>query len=91
MKTLKLEIENIKCRGCANTIRNEIEKSDSVKDVKVDVGQGIVEISYENDLDLKSSFVRKLTKLGYPEKGKGTGFNKARSYISCAIGKIKKN
>ena len=34
--------------------------------------------------------LEKLNSLGYPPEGTSTGFQKAKSYVSCAIGKVSK-
>jgi copper chaperone CopZ len=36
----------------------------------------------------KEAIIKKLTSLGYPEKGQNTIFNQAKSYVSCAVGKM---
>lgn len=84
----KIEVENIKCSGCANTIQKKLLKIDKVKDVSVDVENGNVVITGDADRDI---IVNKLQELGYPEKGSNTVLHKAKSYVSCAIGKMKKN
>ena len=37
---------------------------------------------------IKEAILKKLTSLGYPEKGHNTIFNEAKSYVSCAVGKM---
>jgi copper chaperone CopZ len=41
-------VENIKCQGCANTIKNALLKTASIHQVTVDVEQGQVVIEGEN-------------------------------------------
>lgn len=89
IKTMKAEIhvENLKCGGCASTITKGLLSIKGVENVEIDVEKSIVSISTTNtDLEEVKS---KLSKLGYPETGdKNTLLQKAKSYVSCAIGKI---
>ena len=49
MKTVKIKIENLKCNGCASTIKKGLLKLDEVKNVKVNVEQSLVEVYFEGD------------------------------------------
>ena len=82
-----IQIENLKCGGCAATIKKGILTLDGVTEVNVDVEKSIVSIASENDnLD---EIKLKLSKLGYPETGdKNTVMHKAKSFVSCAVGRI---
>jgi copper chaperone CopZ len=88
MKTEKILIENLKCKGCANTIKSEISKLDSVKNVVINHENSSVTIDYEKEENLREIFTAKLKSLGYPENGKGNMFVAAKSYVSCAIGRM---
>lgn len=90
MNTITLNVDNIKCHGCANTIKKEIGKLNGVENVEVNPVDGTVKISYESRKNIRDVFLKKLRKLGYPEKGSGTRLNKAKSYVSCAIGRFDK-
>ena len=82
-----IKIENLKCGGCAATIKKGLLSIENVSDVLVDVENDTVSITSENVLiDL---IKEKLSKLGYPEVGdKNTIVHKAKSIVSCAIGRI---
>jgi copper chaperone len=86
MKT-NIKIENLKCGGCAATIKKGISSIKGVEDVAIDVENSIVTISAENTtLDAVKT---KLSKLGYPEVGgENTLVHKAKSFVSCAVGRI---
>jgi copper chaperone CopZ len=79
-------VENIKCGGCITSIKSAIMKFAGVKSVEINleeekisiVGQGVK----------KEAILKKLTSLGYPEKGHNTILNQAKSYVSCAVGKM---
>jgi copper chaperone len=86
----QIQVENIKCGGCANTIRTKIAELDGISGVAVDVAEGIVRIegSDATRFDVKA----KLLKLGYPESGTAEGIAaakaKAKSFVSCAVGRM---
>jgi copper chaperone len=85
-----IEVENIKCGGCAGTIRKRVMELPGVSDAEVLVEQGIVLV--EADESLRSDVVEILLQSGYPETGsaKGVASLKARatSFVSCAIGRM---
>lgn len=81
----QIEVENIKCSGCSNSIQQGLSKIENIKDIKVDVETGIIEVTGDADYE---SIVNKLQELGYPKKGSNTVLSKAKSYVSCAIGKM---
>ena len=89
MKTEIVIIENLKCHGCANTIRRELSWIGEVISVEVDVDSSSVKIDYAGKNKMRETFVEKLRKLGYPEEGTGNMNRKIKSYVSCAIGRIK--
>lgn len=85
-----IEVENIKCGGCANTIVNKLGKLEDVGQVSVDIEQGRVNIDAADDS--REQLVKTLLQSGYPEKGTAEGIKaakaKAKSFVSCAIGKM---
>ena len=89
MKTENIIVENLKCHGCANTIRRELAWIGEVISVDVDVDKALVKIEYTGKNVIREVFTEKLRKLGYPEEGTGNMNRKMKSYVSCAIGRIK--
>lgn len=89
MKTETIIIENLKCHGCANTIMSEIKKIGGVDNVEINLEKSMVTIEYDKEGNLREIFTAKLKKLGYPELGKGNLIASAKSYVSCAIGRMK--
>lgn len=87
MQTYSFLIENLKCRGCENTIRKEIAKFASVQKVSVDLELSQITIDLEEAAEIKLIKDR-LAKIGYPEVGKNSFVTAAKSYISCAIGRM---
>lgn len=87
MKTT-IPIQNLKCGGCANTITKGISTIDAIKNVSVNVEDNTVTFSYETEEQV-NKVKNKLKSLGYPVDGEtNTLGDKAKSYVSCAIGKI---
>ena len=86
-----IECENIKCGGCANTIETKVRSIDGVESVTVEIENGVVDV--DGDEGIREVLVKKLLASGYPEKGSVEGIRaataKAKSYVSCAIGKVK--
>ena len=91
MKHVNIEIENLKCRGCASTITKGLNKFDGVENVDVDVEKSTVAISFQGEGTNIDRYKKKLAHLGYPEKGNNTTISVAKSYVSCAIGRISKS
>jgi copper chaperone len=85
-----IEVENIKCGGCAKTIVNKLSKLDGVAQVSVDIEAG--RVSVEATDDNREQLLQTLLQNGYPEKGTAEGIKaakaKAKSFVSCAIGRI---
>jgi copper chaperone len=90
MKT-SIAITNLKCGGCASTITHSLSQIKGASLITVNKETETVELSYD-DAAVLVEVKDKLLKLGYPEKGTTEGLEKlaagARSYISCAIGKL---
>ncbi len=81
----QIQVENIKCGGCMNSIKNALNQLPLVDEVTID--KDTETITVNGDVVL-SILIEKLNALGYPEKGKNTPLKKAKSYVSCAIGKM---
>ncbi|MEX0289156.1 MAG: cation transporter [Flavobacteriaceae bacterium] len=83
-----VEIQNLKCGGCGNTISNSLKDLKDVEEVVVDVEHSQVSFSYSAQTTL-NKVLKTLSKLGYPSiDEKNTLGKKAKSYVSCAIGKM---
>jgi len=89
MKTETIAISNLKCEGCASTIKNSISSLLGVKEVEVNNDLSNVTVKYdEGDISHKK-ITQKLASIGYPEMGDANSLlTKAKSYVSCAIGRI---
>ena len=83
-----IHIQNLKCGGCANTITKGISSIEAVQNVSVNVDESTVTFFYETEAQV-NEVKNKLKSLGYPEDGEANTLGaKAKSYVSCAIGKM---
>lgn len=87
MKTEEIKIANLKCGGCASTIKKELLELDGVNDVKVDNNSDSVTITYKDEV--RETILHRLHQLGYPEATEKNGLLlQLKSYSSCMIGRI---
>lgn len=83
----EIQVENLKCGGCGATIKKGLLSLENVNEVEVNVEKSIISITSE--IENAALIKEKLSKLGYPEVGdKNTIVQKAKSFVSCAIGKV---
>lgn len=84
-----LEIQNLKCHGCANTIITRLNALDGIKNVNVTNETNSVSFDVQNE-DAIVTATSLLSNLGYPVIGDENSLHKkAKSFVSCAIGRIK--
>jgi len=87
MKTENIMVANLKCGGCASSIRKALQYIPGVREVQVDVENDIVTVSAENVS--RKILTDKLYSLGYPEATEENGLLlQIKSYGSCVIGQI---
>ena len=87
MKTT-LEIQNLKCGGCANTIITRLSALENIENVLVNNDNDTVTFNYKEDNNL-SEAINLLSKLGYPIVGENNPLTKkAKSFVSCAVGRM---
>ncbi|SIT65640.1 copper chaperone [Ectothiorhodosinus mongolicus] len=90
---MRIEVENIKCGGCAASIRKGLLSVPGVSDVEVNVDEGWVELTGAETV--RPDAVAKLLSMGYPETGSVHGLkaagSKAKSFVSCAIGRMQQD
>jgi copper chaperone CopZ len=86
--TTTIKIQNLKCGGCANTIIKKVSDIENVTNVNVNVAESTVTFDSlgQNEIILVR---HKMAVLGYPADGENNSVvSKAKSYFSCASGKI---
>lgn len=85
-----IDVENIKCGGCANTIKGRLGALTGVSDVQIDIENGRITLDAPDDS--RALLVETLLASGYPERGSVEGIKaakaKAKSFVSCAIGRM---
>lgn len=85
-------VENIKCSGCAGIISKKLNAKFNTESVKVNIESGAISIDIEENK--RNEAAKALLDLGYPETDSVHSFSsvkvKAKSFISCAIGKMGK-
>jgi copper chaperone len=85
-----IQVDNMKCHGCANTIYKHISSIPEVQNVQVNVATGCITLTSSEDA--QTIVTQKLHQLGYPVRGSTTGLDHLRSqataFVSCAIGKM---
>jgi copper chaperone len=87
---MDIQIENLKCGGCANTIIKGLGAIDGVTDVVVNNDSNQVSMTASDTL--RPAVLEKLKSMGYPELGSvsglASGIATAKSFVSCAIGRV---
>ena len=89
--TKTFQVLNVKCGGCANTLKTKLEPKFGEVEVNLDVmpRQITLDANEEQIPELREA----LKSLGYPMSDENLGFvedttAKAKSFVSCAIGKM---
>jgi copper chaperone len=86
----KIEILNLKCGGCANSIKKGLHSVEGVQQVEVDLDHSIVKV-HTIDQTTVDAVKEKLSKMGYPAADEeNTLMHKAKSFVSCATGRMGK-
>ena len=81
-------VQNLKCGGCANSIKKALEKLVGVSKVAVEVTSSEIQITHESSANL-NIVEEKLAHLGYPKEHEVNSFStKAKSFISCGVGRF---
>lgn len=82
------KVQNLKCGGCANSIKKKLMTLPYVLNVQVDAETANVEVDTENEA-VVNQVKTSLHDLGYPVEGDKNAFSsKAKSFISCATGRL---
>jgi copper chaperone CopZ len=83
-----VEVLNLKCNGCANTITKGLLSLQGIDKVFIEVENSKVSFDSKDETVLVS-VKEKLAKMGYPEVGdENSIFHKAKSFVSCATGRM---
>ena len=83
-------VQNLKCGGCANTITTKLSEVDNISDININVEEGKVSFNYKSE-EAIVAVKTKLKTLGYPSIDDDNNLvSKAKSFVSCATGKLSK-
>ncbi len=87
--SMQIEIENLKCVGCARSILKGLAELPGISAVEVVHDEQLVK--FVGDEASRAQVADKLRSMGYPEKGSleglSAGVATAKSFVSCAIGR----
>ena len=87
---MNITVENIKCSGCAGSITKKLSSTFNTEDINVNIEKGVITIDLDNSR--REELAKVLLDIGYPEIDSVHGFDsakaKAKSFVSCAIGKM---
>jgi copper chaperone len=87
---IQIHVENIKCGGCEKSIIKGLTSIEGLSHIVIDQEQQMV--SVVADESLREAVVSKLKSMGYPEHGSVSGLEagltNAKSFVSCAIGRV---
>ena len=86
----KYEVLNVKCGGCAGTLKSKLQDEFGDVDVDLEVMPRVITV-HKDDID-EDRLRDALKALGYPMVDEDMNFiegvgAKAKSFVSCAIGK----
>ncbi len=85
-------VENIRCGGCVATITDKLKQNHQLSQINIDIKTGSVSID-DVDEETKLAVIETLKKMGYPLLNSIRGWDRkkvrAKSFISCAVGKLK--
>lgn len=87
---LNFKVQNLKCGGCANSITKKLTTIPEVHHVEVNSETSSVQVD-TTDINIESTLKETLLNLGYPVEGDKNAFSsKAKSFVSCATGRMSK-
>ena len=90
MKEETIAVQTLICEGCVRSVAQVLGAFPEISDVRVDLEESTVHIDTEAD-DQRTKYEDTLARAGYPPVGRDNTFStKAKSYVSCAIGKVSK-
>ena len=86
-----ITVDNLKCGGCENTIKKTLQKIRGVEKVSIHPENNQIDVMHD-EIVTRNMITHALKSIGYPESGTEEGLgamvSNAKSYISCAIGRM---
>jgi len=85
-----VHLQNLKCGGCEHTIINRLSEVKNISNVEINQEDATIAFDYHTNHDFEAA-KHVLSRIGYPIVGTENKLKtKVQSYVSCAIGRIKK-
>ncbi|MBL7816544.1 MAG: heavy-metal-associated domain-containing protein [Saprospiraceae bacterium] len=89
-----IRIDNLKCGGCGSTIKKTLKNIEGVNNVSIDFDKDEVSVIHTEGVN-RELLTDALKRMGYPETGTTEGLSAvaatAKSFVSCAIGRMSDN
>ena len=87
---IQVLVENIKCGGCEKSIIKGLTSIEGLSNIVIDRDLQLVKVTA--DESQREVIAAKLKSMGYPEYGSVSGLDaglaNAKSFVSCAIGRV---
>lgn len=88
MMTTTIQVVNLHCQGCACNVQDTVERMKGVEAVQVDLANRAVTVNHDGTANT-TEIIQTLDRMGYPQADQQSILKQAKSYVSCAIGRIK--
>ncbi len=67
MEHLRIKIDNVKCDGCENTVKNALTAIGGLDNIVVSSKDGNVELDFDGNEKTVEKIITTLTGIGYPK------------------------
>jgi copper chaperone len=86
--TENIIVANLKCGGCASSIKNKLNELRGIDSINVDLDTHTITIIHQG-IENRNTITAQLKAIGYPEATEENGLLlQLKSYASCMIGKL---
>jgi copper chaperone len=86
----RLFVANMKCSGCAHSIKTKLGEINGIDSVAVELENDAIDIGYDS-LATRHTIIQKLHDMGYPEATEENGLLlQLKSYANCMVGRMTK-
>jgi copper chaperone CopZ len=86
--TENIIVANLKCGGCASSIKNKLKELHGIDSINVDLDSNNITIIHQGIVN-RDTIAAQLKSIGYPEATEENGLLlQLKSYASCMIGKL---
>ena len=86
--TENIIVANLKCGGCASSIKNKLKELHGIDSINVDLDSNNITIIHQGIVN-RDIITAQLKAIGYPEATEENGLLlQLKSYASCMIGKL---